>query len=491
MILSIDQGTTGTTVLIINPGGEIIGRSYSEISQLFPRPGWVSHDAENIWDSINKTILGALSDANIQGDEIRSIGITNQRETTLLWNKNTGNPLHEAIVWQCTRTENICSKLRDKGLEKVVHEKTGLIISPYFSATKIMWLLNEIQKDNNLSYEQICFGTIDSYILYKLTGGNIHATDYTNASRTMIFNIHNKQWDNDLLGYFNIPDHILPEVKPSSTVFGTTVELDILPAGIPISGIAGDQQSALFGHYGVHSGDIKNTYGTGCFIMLNTGESLVNSNNGLITTLACDYLGRSSYALEGTVFNAGSSVQWLRDGLGIINSAQETEGLANSIHDTGGIYMVPAFNGLGSPYWDTNAKGLIVGITRGTEKKQIVRAALESIAFQSADLIQAMLKDSNTSFNSLHVDGGASANNFLMQFQADILSMPISRPLVLETTALGVGMLAGLTIGVWDHSDLENGFNPVDQTFEPNISADQREGLLASWRDAINRSLSK
>lgn len=491
MILSIDQGTTGTTVLIINPGGEIIGRSYSEIKQLFPRPGWVSHDAENIWDSINKTILGALSDANIQGDEIRSIGITNQRETTLLWNKNTGNPLHEAIVWQCTRTENICSKLRDKGLEKVVHEKTGLIISPYFSATKIMWLLNEIQKDNNLSYEQICFGTIDSYILYKLTGGNIHATDYTNASRTMIFNIHNKQWDNDLLGYFNIPDHILPEVKPSSTVFGTTVGLDILPAGIPISGIAGDQQSALFGHYGVHSGDIKNTYGTGCFIMLNTGESLVNSNNGLITTLACDYLGRSSYALEGTVFNAGSSVQWLRDGLGIINSAQETEGLANSIHDTGGIYMVPAFNGLGSPYWDTNAKGLIVGITRGTEKKQIVRAALESIAFQSADLIQAMLKDSNTSFNSLHVDGGASANNFLMQFQADILSMPISRPLVLETTALGAGMLAGLTIGVWDHSDLENGFNPVDQTFEPNISVDQREGLLASWRDAINRSLSK
>ena len=490
MILSIDQGTTGTTVLIINPGGEIIGRSYSEIKQIFPRPGWVSHDAENIWDSINKTILGALSDANIRGSEIRSIGITNQRETTLLWNKNTGNPLHEAIVWQCTRTEKICSKLRDQGLEKVVHEKTGLIISPYFSATKIMWLLNKIQKGNNLSYEQICFGTIDSYILYKLTGGNIHATDYTNASRTMIFNIHNKQWDNDLLGYFDIPDDILPEVKPSSTVFGTTVELDILPAGIPISGIAGDQQSALFGHYGVHSGDIKNTYGTGCFIMLNTGQSLVDSNNGLITTLACDYLEKSSYALEGTVFNAGSSIQWLRDGLGIINSAQETESLAMSIPDTGGVYMVPAFNGLGSPHWDTNAKGLIVGITRGTEKKQIVRAALESIAFQSADLIQAMLKDSNIAFNSLHVDGGASANNFLMQFQADILSMPISRPLVLETTALGAGMLAGLTIGVWDHSDLENGFNLVDQTFEPNISADQREGLLASWRDAVKRSLS-
>ena len=490
MILSIDQGTTGTTVLIINPGGEIIGRSYSEIKQIFPRPGWVSHDAENIWDSINKTILGALSDANIRGSEIRSIGITNQRETTLLWNKNTGNPLYEAIVWQCTRTEKICSKLRDQGLEKVVHEKTGLIISPYFSATKIMWLLNKIQKGNNLSYEQICFGTIDSYILYKLTGGNIHATDYTNASRTMIFNIHNKQWDNDLLGYFDIPDDILPEVKPSSTVFGTTVELDILPAGIPISGIAGDQQSALFGHYGVHSGDIKNTYGTGCFIMLNTGQSLVDSNNGLITTLACDYLEKSSYALEGTVFNAGSSIQWLRDGLGIINSAQETESLAMSIPDTGGVYMVPAFNGLGSPHWDTNAKGLIVGITRGTEKKQIVRAALESIAFQSADLIQAMLKDSNIAFNSLHVDGGASANNFLMQFQADILSMPISRPLVLETTALGAGMLAGLTIGVWDHSDLENGFNLVDQTFEPNISADQREGLLASWRDAVKRSLS-
>ena len=306
----------------------------------------------------------------------------------------------------------------------------------------------------------------------------------------MIFNIHNKQWDNDLLGYFDIPDDILPEVKPSSTVFGTTVELDILPAGIPISGIAGDQQSALFGHYGVHSGDIKNTYGTGCFIMLNTGQSLVDSNNGLITTLACDYLEKSSYALEGTVFNAGSSIQWLRDGLGIINSAQETESLAMSIPDTGGVYMVPAFNGLGSPHWDTNAKGLIVGITRGTEKKQIVRAALESIAFQSADLIQAMLKDSNIAFNSLHVDGGASANNFLMQFQADILSMPISRPLVLETTALGAGMLAGLTIGVWDHSDLENGFNPVDQTFEPNISADQREGLLASWRDAVKRSLS-
>lgn len=489
MILSIDQGTTGTTVLIINPGGEIIGRSYSEIKQLYPRPGWVSHDAENIWNSINKTILGALSEANIRGSEIRSIGITNQRETTLLWNKNTGNPLHEAIVWQCTRTEKICSELREKGFEKVVHEKTGLIISPYFSATKIIWLLKEIQKRNNLSYEQICFGTIDSYILYKLTGGNIHATDYTNASRTMIFNIHDKQWDNDLLDYFDIPDDILPEVKPSSTVFGTTVDLDSLPAGIPITGIAGDQQSALFGHYGVHSGDIKNTYGTGCFTMLNTDQYPVHSNNGLITTLACDYLGKSSYALEGTVFNAGSSVQWLRDGLGIINNARETESLAMSIPDTGGVYMVPAFNGLGSPHWDTNAKGLIVGITRGTEKKQIVRAALESIAFQSADLIEAMLKDSNISFNSLYVDGGASANNFLMQFQADILSVPIYRPLVLETTALGAAMLAGLTIGVWNQSDLEDGFNPIDQTFEPNISTDQREEMLTNWRDAINRSL--
>ena len=338
-------------------------------------------------------------------------------------------------------------------------------------------------------YEQICFGTIDSYILYKLTGGNIHATDYTNASRTMIFNIHDKQWDNDLLGYFDIPDDILPEVKPSSKVFGTTVDLDILPAGIPITGIAGDQQSALFGHYGVHSGDIKNTYGTGCFTMLNTDQYPVHSNNGLITTLACDYLGKSSYALEGTVFNAGSSVQWLRDGLGIINNARETESLAMSIPDTGGVYMVPAFNGLGSPHWDTNAKGLIVGITRGTEKKQIVRAALESIAFQSADLIEAMLKDSNISFNSLYVDGGASANNFLMQFQADILSVPIYRPLVLETTALGAAMLAGLTIGVWNQSDLEDGFNPIDQTFEPNISTDQREEMLTNWRDAINRSL--
>ena len=491
MILSIDQGTTGTTVLVISPQGEILGRGYSEFQQIFPQPGWVSHNASEIWQTTLKVIQTAISNAGVASSDLKGIGITNQRETTVLWDKKTGEPVHDAIVWQCRRTADLCEQYKKDGLEEVVRNKTGLVIDAYFSATKIVWLLDHVDGlRKRAEHSEICFGTIDSFLLYKLTGGAVHSTEYTNASRTMIYNIHTKQWDTELLELFNIPIEVLPEVKPSSGDFGTTIDLNVLPKGIPIGGIAGDQQAALFGQRGVHVGDIKNTYGTGCFTLFQTGDQAIPSNHGLLTTLACNPVGQVSYALEGGVFSAGSAVQWLRDGLSIIQTAAETEPLARSIDNTGGVYLVPAFTGLGAPHWNANARGTIVGITRGTERAHLARAALESIAYQSADLVQAMIADAQQPMASLRVDGGAVVNDFLMQFQADILNVPVIRPKYVETTALGAGMLAGLATGVWKDADALAHINPPEHTFEPAMPQDQREALMTGWHKAVKQTLS-
>ena len=490
MILSIDQGTTGTTALVLDSQGEILGRGYSEFRQIFPRPGWVSHSATEIWDTTLKVIGIAIAEAGIDASEVKGIGIANQRETTVLWDRRTGEPLHDAIVWQCRRTADLCAQYRADGLEDMVRKKTGLVIDAYFSASKIAWLLDRVYGLRaHAERGEVCFGTVDSFLLYKLTGGAVHATDYTNASRTMIYNIHRRKWDGELLVIFDIPSGILPEVRSSAGEFGITVDLGILPAGIPIGGIAGDQQAALFGQRCVRAGDIKNTYGTGCFTLFQTGARAVPSAHGLLTTLACGPSGRVSYALEGAVFSAGATVQWLRDGLGIIDTAAETEAWSQAIDDTGGVYFVPAFTGLGAPHWDADARGAIVGLTRGTGRAHLARAALESIAYQSADLVHAMVADAGQSVASLRVDGGAVVNDFLMQFQADILDVPVIRPKYVETTALGAGMLAGLATGVWDDADALADINPPQRTFEPAMSQDRREALMAGWHKAVERTL--
>ena len=490
MILSIDQGTTGTTALVLDSQGEILGRGYSEFRQIFPRPGWVSHSATEIWDTTLKVIGIAIAEAGIDASEVKGIGIANQRETTVLWDRRTGEPLHDAIVWQCRRTADLCAQYRADGLEDMVRKKTGLVIDAYFSASKIAWLLDRVYGLRaHAERGEVCFGTVDSFLLYKLTGGAVHATDYTNASRTMIYNIHRRKWDGELLVIFDIPSGILPEVRSSAGDFGATVDLGVLPAGIPIGGIAGDQQAALFGQRCVRAGDIKNTYGTGCFTLFQTGARAVPSAHGLLTTLACGPSGRVSYALEGAVFSAGATVQWLRDGLGIIDTAAETEAWSQAIDDTGGVYFVPAFTGLGAPHWDADARGAIVGLTRGTGRAHLARAALESIAYQSADLVHAMVADAGQSVTSLRVDGGAVVNDFLMQFQANILDVPVIRPKYVETTALGAGMLAGLATGVWDDADALADINPPQRTFEPAMSQDRREALMAGWHKAVERTL--
>lgn len=489
MILSIDQGTTGTTALVLDSQGKILGRGYAEFRQIFPRPGWVSHDAIEIWDTALNVIGRAIADAGIDATDIQGIGIANQRETTVMWDRKTGIPVHDAIVWQCRRTADLCAQYRAAGLEDVVREKTGLVIDAYFSASKIAWLLEQVDGLRaRADRGEVCFGTVDSFLLYKLTGGAVHATDYTNASRTMIYDIHALEWDAELLRLFDIPEAILPEARPSSGVFGSTVELGVLPAGIPIGGMAGDQQAALFGHRGVRTGDLKNTYGTGCFMLFQTGNTPVPSSHGLLTTLACDPCGGVCYALEGAVFSAGSAVQWLRDGLGVIKTAAETEAMARSIDDTGGVYFVPAFTGLGAPHWNADARGTIVGITRGTKRAHLARAALEAIAYQSADLAVAMAADAAQPIAGLSVDGGAVANDFLMQFQADILNVPVMRPQCVETTALGAGMLAGLAIGVWTDSDALVDINAPQRIFEPEMSRDQRDALLAGWHKAVEQT---
>ena len=489
-ILSIDQGTTGTTILLMDAEGEIVGKESREFTQYYPKPGWVEHDAIEIWEVTCQVVVDLVSAYNAK-NQIIAIGVTNQRETTVIWDRRTGNPIHPAIVWQCRRTSEICSDLKKQGLEEKIKSKTGLVTDPYFSSTKVLWILDQVDNARSLADQgYLAFGTIDSWLLWNLTDGTSHATDQTNASRTMLFNINTLQWDEELLEIFQVPVSILPEVQPSSNIFGTTKGLEFLPDSIPISGMAGDQQAALFGQLCTQSGVAKNTYGTGCFLLLNTGDQPIQSESGLLTTLACSLDKKTTYALEGSVFIAGAAIQWLRDELHFVDSAAETEVLAESLNDSDGVFVVPAFTGLGAPYWDPNAKGAILGLTRGTTPSHIVRASLESIAFQSADLVEAMIYDAGLQLHQLRVDGGAASNNFLMQFQADLLGVDIERPRHIETTAIGAAYLAGLGVGLWGNIDELELQRQVDRVFSPQMSELQRQDKLSAWRNAVKRVLS-
>lgn len=488
-IMAIDQGTTGTTVMIFNRNGGAISSGYKEIRQYYPRPGWVEHNADEIWQTTLSVIKQALGKGRIKSNEIAAIGITNQRETTALWDRETGRPVHPAIVWQCRRTSEICQQLKRKGLEGIFRAKTGLVIDPYFSGTKIKWLLDNVSGLRARAKSgKILFGTIDTWLIWKLTGGRVRATDFTNASRTLIFNIKTKRWDEELLKILGIPKNILPDVKPSSSTFGKTAKLSVLGMGIPIAGDAGDQQAALFGQGCFSPGEIKNTYGTGCFLVLNTGDKFVKSKRGLLTTLACDGTGRPVYALEGSVFITGAAVQWLRDGLKLIKRSAETERWAKSARDNNGVYFVPAFAGLGAPYWEPEARGLICGLTRGATKSHIIRATLEAIAYQTKDVVEVMKDEANKDISSLKVDGKACRNNFLMQFQADILNCEIIRPAMVDSTAKGAAFLAGLAVGFWKGPSELRAMQKVDKIFYPKISSLERKRLYAGWLEAVKRT---
>jgi len=488
-VLCIDQGTTGSRAIIIGENGAIVGSAYSEFRQMFPKPGWVEHDAEEIWKVTAAVIAEALKKANVDAMRLAAIGITNQRETTVVWDRKTGMPIHNAIVWQCRRTTDLCDKLKRKGCESIFRGKTGLVIDAYFSGTKIKWLLDNVKGARARATKgELAFGTIDSWLIYKLSGGKVFVTDYTNASRTLIFNIVKKEWDKELLKILGIPEEILPEVKPSSGLFAKT-GCEELPSGIPIAGVAGDQQAALFGQGCFEKGLAKNTYGTGCFMLTFLGDKFVQSKSGLITTLACGPKGEPKYALEGSIFITGAAIQWLRDQLKIIANASETEEIAKSVTDTAGVYFVPAFVGLGAPYWDMNARGAILGLTRGANRAHIVRATLESIAYHTRDLLTAMEKDCRKlgiKVSELRVDGGASLNNFLMQFQADILGISVNRPEMVETTALGAGYLAGLGVGLWKDSAVINQLRKVNAIFKSQMKRAEREELYEGWQRAIN-----
>lgn len=485
-ILSIDAGTTGVTILLLLKNGKILNKYYSEFTQHYPQPGWVEHDGEEIWNVTRNLMQSAFTDYS--PNFCISIGITNQRETTIIWNKKTGKAIYNAIVWQCRRTQDICQDLSNSGYGDIIKQKTGLVIDSYFSGTKIKWLLDHIlgarkeAKMGNLS-----FGTIDSWLLWKLTGGAVHATDYTNASRTMIFNIDEKQWDKDLVNILNIPNNILPEARPSCGIFGTT-EKKLFGVPLPITGIAGDQQAALYGQGCIDPGQTKCTYGTGCFLLTNTGSKRINSNSGFLTTIACNSEGLPTYALEGSIFIGGALIQWLRDELQIITDVSETENIARQVENSNGVIIVPAFTGLGAPYWDMSARGTISGITRGCNRNHIVRAALESIAFQVNDLVDSILSDMDCKIDSLKVDGGASANNFLMQFQADILQLKIDRPSNIESTALGIGMLAGICAEFWNNPGDLSSIRETDEIFEPAMDAQTRKYLLQNWHQAVKRA---
>jgi glycerol kinase len=487
-ILSIDQGTTSSRAIIFNRQGDIISSAQKEFTQFYPRPGWVEHDAKEIWSSQAEVVAESISTAGMNGQNIAGIGITNQRETTILWDRQTGEPVHNAIVWQDRRTSEYCDELKSKGLTDKIQSKTGLLIDSYFSGTKIRWILENVPGVRQKAKRgQIAFGTVDSWLVWKLTNGKKHITDVTNASRTMLFNIHSLEWDPELLDLLDIPESILPEVKSSSEVYDQT-QTALFASKIPIAGIAGDQQAALFGQMCTSPGMLKNTYGTGGFLVLNTGDKPIKSENNLLTTIAWQVGDNVNYALEGSIFIAGAVVQWLRDGLGIIQSSSDVEQLAQTVEDNGGVYLVPAFAGLGAPHWDQSARGTIVGITRGTTKGHIARAALESIAFQTHDVLQAMEADSKIKVNELRVDGGATVNNSLMQFQSDILGIPLVRPKILETTALGAAYLAGLAVGCWDSFDEIQKQWAVEKRFEPRMDAEKANRLKTDWNKAVART---
>lgn len=487
-IVSLDQGTTSSRAVVFDRQGEIIGISSRPFEQIFPHPGWVEHDPAEILESQLGALKDVLAEKNIRPEEIHCIGIANQRETVVLWDRDTGKPACNAVVWQCRRTSPICQQLKDDGLEGIIQDKTGLIIDSYFSGSKIKWMLDNIEGAREKAARgELIAGTIDAWLIWNLTGGKVHATDYSNASRTMLFNIHTLQWDEELLSLFGIPAAMLPQVVRSSGFIGETDE-KVFGARIPISGTAGDQSAALFGQACYHKGDVKNTYGTGCFILMNTGWEAVRSSNRLLTTIAWDTGDGVYYALEGSVFNAGTSVKWLRDQVGLIESPQQGDMLAETVPDTGGVYFVPAFTGLGAPYWDMYARGTITGITRGTKKEHIIRAALESIAYQSKDVFDAMVSDAGTGIKELRVDGGVSNSRFVMQFQADLLGVPVIRPKNTETTALGAALLAGLGVGLWDSVDEIRDMLAVDTVFTPKMDEEQRNRLYETWKKAVERS---
>ena len=486
-ILSLDQGTTSSRAILFDKDGQAVGVAQKEFEQLFPEPGRVEHRPEDIWASQISVAAEVMSKTQTPAREIAAIGITNQRETTVVWDRGTGTPLCNAIVWQDRRTADLCAALREAGCEPVFREKTGLLLDPYFSGTKVKWILDNVPGARRKAEQgDLAFGTVDSWLVWKLTGGKLHITDVTNASRTLLFNLHSRNWDDQLLDLLTIPRSMLPEVRPSSQIYGETCA-DIFSSPVPIAGIAGDQQAALFGQLCVEPGMVKNTYGTGCFMLLNTGEKPVPSRNNLLTTVAWEIDGRMTYALEGSVFIAGAVVQWLRDGLGLVQSAAEIETLAGQVSDNGGVYLVPAFAGLGAPHWDPHARGIITGLTRGATKAHLARAALEGIAYQVGDVLHAMSADAGFEVTELRVDGGAAINNLLLQFQADILNVPITRPKVLETTALGAAYLAGLAVGYWsDIPSIQTQWQE-DRRFSPNMEAALRGSLLEGWQDALGR----
>lgn len=487
-ILSLDQGTTSSRAILFDKKANIVAVEQQEFTQYYPKPGWVEHDANEIWQSQLKVTQNLLTKNQISVTDIAAIGITNQRETTVIWNKITGEPIHNAIVWQDRRTSSICDKLKADGLEPHVRKATGLVIDAYFSGTKINWLLDNV-KDARKEAEKgnLLFGTIDTWLVWKLTGGQVHVTDYSNASRTLLFNIQKLDWDEKMLNALDVPRTILPEVRPSSEVYGTTIP-NLFGAAIPISGIAGDQQAALFGQACYSSGMAKNTYGTGCFMLMNTGTVPVVSKAGLLTTIAWGLNGEVHYALEGSVFIAGAAVQWLRDGLKMIHEAKDSEYFASKVDDTEGVYVVPAFAGLGAPYWDMYARGAVFGLTRGTTHSHFVRATLESMAYQTKDVLTAMEKDSKIKLKTLRVDGGACANNLLMQFQADMLAANVERPRIIETTALGAAYLAGLGVGFWKLSEIEKSWQ-LDRSFEPSMEEAKRKSKYSGWLKAVKRCM--
>ncbi|MEN2466363.1 glycerol kinase GlpK [Ornithinibacillus sp. JPR2-1] len=485
-ILALDQGTTSSRAILFNHRGEIVETAQREFEQFFPKPGWVEHDANEIWTSILACIAEVLRKADADPSQVAGIGITNQRETTVVWDKNTGKPVYKAIVWQSRQTADICNELNERGYNEVFRDKTGLLIDAYFSGTKVKWILDHVEGAREKAENgDLLFGTIDTWLVYKLSGGKAHVTDYSNASRTLMFNIYELKWDDELLEILTVPKSMLPEVRQSSEVYAHTVDYHFFGHEVPIAGIAGDQQAALFGQACFETGMAKNTYGTGCFMLMNTGEEGVKSEHGLLTTLAWGVDGKVEYALEGSIFVAGSAIQWLRDGLRIIKNAPESEDYASKVESTDGVYLVPAFVGLGTPYWDSDARGAVFGLTRGTSKEHFIRATLESLAYQTRDVLDAMIADSGIELKTLRVDGGAVKNDFLMQFQSDILGVPVDRPVVQETTALGAAYLAGLAVGYWkDKEEIAKQWQ-IDKTFENQMDVEEKDNLYAGWQKAV------
>ncbi|MEP9407865.1 glycerol kinase GlpK [Peribacillus frigoritolerans] len=485
-ILSLDQGTTSSRAILFNKSGEVLHIAQKEFNQYFPNPGWVEHNANEIWGSILSVIASCLSEMNVRPEQIAGIGITNQRETTVVWDKETGQPIHHAIVWQSRQTSEICTQLKGEGLDDLFLQKTGLLIDAYFSGTKVKWILDHVDGAREKAENgDLLFGTIDTWLIWKLSGGKSHVTDYSNASRTLMYNIHDLKWDEELLEILQVPQSMLPDVRSSSEVYGKTAPHHFFGHEIPIAGAAGDQQAALFGQECFEKGMAKNTYGTGCFMLMNTGEKAVKSEHGLLTTIAWGLNGKVEYALEGSIFVAGSAIQWLRDGLKLLNDPKDSEKYALRVTSADGVYVVPAFVGLGTPYWDSDVRGAVFGLTRGTSKEHFVRATLEALAYQTKDVLSAMEVDSGINLKALRVDGGVVKNNFLMEFQSGLLNVPVERPVISETTALGAAYLAGLAVGYWESQEEISKLWAVDKKFEPEMEEQERKDLYNGWKKAV------